>query len=189
MSQTDIPSSNKRLLFTLLILALCIISISLIWLSAKRPGSLSSAPEAMTQERQDPRVQIDKMLELANQSKELARAAVQYNPSNSEAVFITEPFSSLRPQLQRHLEELDQITKAYSATAATDQERLLITTVSTDLQAFIEKGLNAVFVAAENDRFDDAIQLYYRQLEPAFTRYRNSVDALKRLHPEVAEQG
>lgn len=187
MSQTDIPSSNKRLLFTLLILVVCIISISLIWLSATRPDS--SVPDTVTQERQDPRVQIDKMLELANQSKELARAAVQYNPSNSEAVFITEPFSSLRPQLQRNLEELDQITKAYSASAVTDQERLLISTVSTDLQALIEKGLNAVFEAAENNRFDDAIQLYYRQLEPAFTRYRNSVDALKRLHPEVAAQG
>ena len=187
MSQIDNQPNYKRLLVTLLIVAVCIISISLIWLSATRSDNATS--ETVTQERQDPRVQIDKMLDLANQSKELARAAVQYNPSNSEAIFITEPFSSLRPQLQRNLEELNQITKAYSASTVTEQERLLITTVSNDLQAFIENGLNAVFVAAENDRFDDAIQLYYRQLEPAFTRYRNSVDALKRLHIEAATQG
>lgn len=187
MTQIDKPSSKKPLLFTLLVLVVGIIAISLIWLNATRPSS--EAPAAVTQERPDPRLQIDKMLDLANQSKELARDAVQYNPSNSEAQFITVPFSTLRPQLERHLDELNQIAKAYSASAESDQERLLINTVTTDLLALIDQGLNPVFEAAENNRFDDAIQLYYRQLEPAFTRYRMSIDSLKQLHSEAPAQG
>lgn len=187
MNPTDKPSYNKRLLLSLLVLAVCIIGISLIWLNVA--GSNTTVPDAVSQENLNPRVQIDKILDLTNQNRELARAAVQYNPSNSEAQFITEPFSSLRPQLERNLLELNEITNAYSASAVTDEERLLIKTVVTDLQVLTEQGLNPVFEAAENNRFDDAIHLYYRQLEPAFSQYRKSIDSLKRLHPEAAAQG
>lgn len=187
MTQTDNPSNNKRLILSLLVLAVCIIGISLIWLNVSRPST--TVPDTVSQERQNPRLQIEKILDLTNHNRELAQAAVQYNPSNSEAQFITEPFSSLRPQLERNLHELNEITNAYSASAVTDEERLLINTLVTDLQALTEKGLNPVFEAAESNRFDDAIHLYYRQLEPAFSQYRKSIDLLKRLHPEAATQG
>lgn len=186
MTRTDTPF-NKRLILSLLVLAVCIIGISLIWLNVARPSS--SVADSVSQEHHDPRLQIDKLLDLANRNRELARAAVQYNPSNSEAQFITEPFSSLRPQLERNLQELNEITTAYSASAVTDQERLLLNTVVTDLQALTEKGLKPVFEAAESNRFEDAIHLYYRELEPAFSQYRKSIDLLKRLHPEAVVQG
>jgi len=49
--------------------------------------------------------------------------------------------------------------------------------------------VNAVFDAVESDNFDNAKQAFYRQLEPAFARYREEIAALERLQPnEVAQK-
>jgi len=47
----------------------------------------------------------------------------------------------------------------------------------------------AVFDAVENERFDEAKHLFYRELDPSFERFRLGIESLKKLHPEVAPQG
>ena len=186
MTLTSKFSTKQRVLLSL-IFVVCVVTISLTAISSMQAST--ETPDAIDQEHHAPGVLIAKMLDLASQNRTLALTAVQHDPRNSEAQFIVEPFSSLRPQVERNLTELSQIQQAYLARSLTDQEQRLINNVIASHQAFLDTGVNAVFDAVESDNFDDAKQAFYRQLEPAFARYREEIAALERLQPnEVAQE-
>ncbi|MBL4833720.1 MAG: Tar ligand binding domain-containing protein [Pseudomonas sp.] len=186
MTLTSKFSTKQRVLLSL-IFVVCVVVISLAGLNSMRAST--ETPARVNQEHQAPGVLIAKMLELASQNRTLALTAVQHDPRNSEAQFIVEPFSSLRPQVERNLNELNEIQQAYLARSLTDQEQRQINNVIASHQAFLDTGVNAVFDAVESDNFDNAKQAFYRQLEPAFARYREEIAALERLQPnEVAQK-
>lgn len=178
-------STKQRMLF-LLILVVCIAGFILTGVNSMRVSTVAQG--AVGQEREDPRGQIDRMLDLASQNRTLALTAVQHDPRNSEAQFIAEPLSSLRPQVERNLNEMGEIQKAYLASSLTDEEQLRANRIITEHQAFVDRGLNPVFDAVEQDRFDEAKQAFYRQLEPAFARYREGVESVRPLYPDAAAQ-
>lgn len=179
-------STPQRVLLSVLILLVCMAGISLVVMNATRAGN--DATDSVMEDRQPPEVQIARMLEIATQNRRLALTAVQHDPRNSEAELIAQPFSSLRPQLERNLDELNRITRAYQSSSLSAEEQSLLDTVAAEHQAFVEKGLNPVFEAAESDRFDEATRLFYRQLEPAFARYRTSIGSLKQLYSDTGSQ-
>lgn len=171
-------SSKHRLLLSLLFFA-CTAGIILFVINSM--GANSKAPPTGNQAQHDPAVRMARMLGLANQNRALALTAVQYNPRNAESVFIEEPFSSLRPQVEQNLAELDQIIDAYLASSLSNEEQLLLNRVASYHQAFVEKGLTPLFEAVEHNRFDEATEVFYRQLEPAFARYREGLNHLEQL--------
>ncbi|WP_339842325.1 Tar ligand binding domain-containing protein [uncultured Halopseudomonas sp.] len=179
-------SIKQRILLSMLILVVCIAGISLTVMNGR--SATANSPETAMEERPEPRVQIARMFDLASQNRKLALIAVQYDPRNSEYDLISQPLSSLRPQVEQNLEELDQITQAFLASNLTVQDQNLINRVTADHRTFVEKGLIPVFEAVERDQFDEAKEVFYRQMEPAFARYRSGIDSLEQRYSDVAPQ-
>lgn len=128
------------------------------------------------------------MLRHVNANRMLAFTALQYDPRNPQSNLMPEPLSSVRPQVQRNIEALNKVVEAYLATYLTAEEQRLIDRVTGDRQVFLQQGLNPVLEAVERGQFEQAAQLFYRQLEPAFERYSGGLDALKQLQLDVAAQ-
>ena len=181
--------SNLSVKQRLLVLLIIIVGVAGIGVLAVQGTGAGNATDTAVADPQPPHVQIARMFDLASQNRTLALSAVQYDPRNSEAQFITQPFSSLRPQLDRNLAELDRIKQGYQASPMSENEQRLFAQVAADHQTFVDSGVIAVFDAVENERFDEAKHLFYRELDPSFERFRLGIESLKKLHPEVAPQG
>jgi len=117
--------SNLSVKQRLLVLLIIIVGVAGIGVLAVQGTGAGNATDTAVADRQPPHVQIARMFDLASQNRTLALSAVQYDPRNSEAQFITQPFSSLRPQLDRNLAELDRIKQGYQASPMSENEQRL----------------------------------------------------------------
>lgn len=179
-------SIKQRLLLSFVLSAAFMLGIALIGLDGMRQSN--KALDTVNQDRLIPSAQIADMFRYVNANRMLAFTALQYDPRNPQSNLMPEPLSSVRPQVQRNIEALNKVIEAYLATYLTAEEQRLIDRVTGDRQVFLQQGLNPVLEAVERGQFEQAAQLFYRQLEPAFERYSGGLDALKQLQLDVAAQ-
>lgn len=179
-------SIKQRLLLSFVLSAAFMLGIALVGLDGMRKSN--QALDTVNQDRLIPSVQIAEMLRHVNANRMLAFTALQYDPHNPQSALMPQPLSSLRPQVERNIEALTRVIDAYLATYLTAEEQRLADQVMLERRAFLQEGVNPVFEAVERGQFDQAIQLYYQQLDPIFLRYREGIDALLKLQVDVAAE-
>lgn len=179
-------SIKQRLLLSFVLSAAFMLGIALVGLDGMRKSN--QALDTVNQDRLIPSVQIAEMLRHVNANRMLAFTALQYDPRNPQSALMPQPLSSLRPQVERNIEALTRVIDAYLATYLTAEEQRLADQVMLERRAFLQEGVNPVFEAVERGQFDQAIQLYYQQLDPIFLRYREGIDALLKLQVDVAAE-